>query len=332
MAKQSKHPPVVVIFGDEEYQKAATLQRTLDTLLPPEADRMMALCQYDGTENEDHGGPSFASVMDDLATLSLLAERRVVLIREAESFISGYREKLEKYLTKPAASATLVLECRSFPKTTRLYKALGACGGQLYECKKLSGRALVGFVVEEARARQKRIEPAAAERLCELVGQDQGALAGEVEKLCLYAAERPVVTAQDVRELVGQSREERIFRVMDTAGVGRLPEALTLWRQVLATDPSAIYKVLGGIAFVLRRWLNAQRMLAEGAPIRAIAPKLMMWGREREVETLLRRLSPEQLERLLAEVAELDLQAKTGIRSIETGIEALLIHVATPAA
>jgi DNA polymerase-3 subunit delta len=330
MATKSRHPPVIVIFGDEEYQKASALQRTLDALLPPEADRTLALCPYDGSQAEDQGGPAFASVMDDLATLPLLAPRRVVLIREADRFITAYRERLEKYLAAPAGTATLILECRSFPRTTRLYKAVAGCGGEIVECKKLTGRALADFVVAEARARGQRIDPDAARRLCELVGAEQGALASEVEKLCLYAHERPAITSADVAELVGQSREEKIFRVMDAAGLGRLPEALALWQQVLATDPAAGYRAVGGMAFVLRRWMDAQRQRADGVPTHAIAPKLLMWGREGDVETILRRLPARRLGQLLAAVGELDSQAKSGTRSIETGVETLLVSVAAP--
>jgi DNA polymerase-3 subunit delta len=184
--------------------------------------------------------------------------------------------------------------------------------------------------MEEAAGRRKRIDADAAGRLCELVGSSQGALAGEVEKLSLYTGDRPVITSEDVAELVGQSREEKIFAVMDAAGVGRLPEALRLWSQVLATDPAAAYKAVGGMGFVLRRWLAAHRMVAEGLPVRSIAAKVM-WGRERELETLLRRLPVSRLKRLLARLAEIDSQAKSGVRSIDTGVEALLVETAAPA-
>lgn len=331
MAKSDMQPPVVVVFGDEGYQKTAALQRTLDTLLPPEADRAMALCAYDGTQSVEQGGPDFAAVMDDLATMPLLAPRRVVLVREADGFVSEYRSRLEKYLTAPSPTGTLILECRSFPKNTRLHKLVAECGGRLHECKKLSGRALAGFVLAEAQTRGKRIEPEAAGRLCELIGSDQGALAGEVEKLTLYAADRPAITAEDVRDLVGQSREEKVFAALDAAGAGRATEALALWHQVLATDPAAVYRTVGGVAYVLRRWLAAHRMLAEGLSIHSIAPKVMMWGRERDLETILRRLPPRLVKRLLTAVGELDSQAKSGTRSIETGVEALLLQVAAPA-
>jgi DNA polymerase-3 subunit delta len=330
-AKKHQSPPIVVVFGDEEYQKANALQRFLDTLLPPGVDRGLALGDYDGARPEDQGGPALASVLDDLRTLPFLADRRVVVIRDADKFISAHREPLERYLHRPAPTGTLVLVCRSFPKTTRLYKAVVAAGGQVVECKKLTARGLVDFVIAEARDRKKRLDYSVAARLIELIGQDQGILASEVEKLCLYGADRPVITADDVSDLVGVTREEKIFAVMDAAATGQLPQALQLWHQVVTTDRAATFKAIGGMAFVVRRWLAAHQMAADGLPIRAIAPKVMMWGRERELDTLLRRLSPARLKRILATIADLDSQAKVGARSIEMGIEALLVETAASA-
>lgn len=327
MARTAVIPPIFVICGDEPHQKTIALTQALDGLLPPEVDRSLALSEYDGSRSADQGGPSLAAVFEDLATLPFLAPRRVVLIREADAFVTAHRERLETYLSRPAPTGTLILECRSFPKTTRLYKAALAAGGQVAERKKLSGRGLVDFVLAEAAARQKRIEPAAAAHLIDLVGADTGTLAGEIDKLALYAAERGTIGDADVSALVGQSREEKIFAALDAAAAGRLADALGTWHQVLATDPGAAFKVLGGVAFKVRQWLAAQRMLAEGASVAEIAPKVMMWHRERELETLLRRLPAAFLRRMLAAIADLDSQAKSGARSIETGVELMLLRL-----
>lgn len=331
-ASTTRPPPIAVFFGDEEFQKAQSLRRLLDALLPPDVDRSMALSEYDGSQSEDQGGPSLAAVMDDLATLPFLADRRVVLIRDADKFISAHRDPLERYLQSPAPTGTLVLVCRSFAKNTRVYKAAAAVRGQLVECKKLTMRGLIDFVSAETRARGKRVDYATAARLVELIGQDQGLLVGEVEKLCLYAHERPAITANDVSDLVGLTREEKIFAVMDAAATGRLPQALQLWHQVVATDRDAVYKSIGGMSYKIRAWLGAHQMIADGLPVRAIAPKVGMWNRERELGELLRRLTPGRLKRILAAIARLDSQAKVGSRSIDTGIEAVLTEVAAPAA
>jgi DNA polymerase-3 subunit delta len=324
-------PPIAVFYGDEEFQKSQALQHLLDALLPPGAERGMALCEYDGSKPEDRGGPSLAAVMDDLATLPFLADRRIVVIAEADKFISAHRQKLEHYLESPAPTGTLVLTCRSFARNTRLYKAAAASGGQLVECSKLTIGKLIDFAVSEIRLRGKRTDRATATRLVELVGQDQGAVAGEIEKLCLYAHDRPTIATNDISDLVGLTREEKIFAVMDAAATGRLPQALQLWQQVVATDKDAVYKAIGGMAYKIRGWLVAHQLVADGVPVGAIAPKVGMWRRERELADLLRRLRPTRLKQILAAIAELDSQAKVGARSIDTGIEAVLTEVAAPA-
>jgi DNA polymerase III subunit delta len=328
MPQTAQSPSVAVIFGDEEFQKSRAIQALLDVALPGEAERAMSLSSYDGTRPEEQGGPVFAAIMDDLGTLPFLSKRRVVLIRDADKFVSENRERLERYISKPSATGTLILDCRSFPKTTRLYKAVSAGGGDIRECRRLSGRALTEFVMAEARAQGKRLDYPVAARLVDLLGAEQGVLASEVEKLSLYAGPRPAITLDDVTELVGQSREEKIFAVMDAAAGGTLAMALALWRQVLATDPAAIYRAIGGMAYVVRRWLAAHRLLAEGLSVDAIAPKVMMYGRARELDGILRRLTPPRLRRLLAGLAELDSQSKVGERTIEAGVEGVLAEMA----
>lgn len=332
MAESQKAAPVVIIFGDEPFEKVARVKRVIDELLPPEIDRAMALSEYDGGQPEEQGGPTFARVADDLRTLPFLADRRIVLIREADTFIQSCREQLERYAAAPAATATLVMECKTFPKTTRLYKAVVKIGGVLHECRKLNARDAVDFVLAEVRRQGKRIDGRAASRLVSLIGPVQGSLSGEVEKLSLYAAERPEITDADITELVGLSREEKIFAVMDAALTGRLEEAIRLWQQVLMTDASGIYKALGGMAFVVRKLLSAHRMIGQGVPIGSVAPKVMMFRRERELQSELDRHPAERLRSLLARMAELDKNSKLGLRSLETGIEAILIEVARPAA
>jgi len=320
--------PIAVFFGDEDYQKRAGLKSLLDRLLPPDVDRGMALVEYDGSRSEEQGGPALAAVLDDLLTPGFLAPRRVIVITDADRFISAHRDRLENYLQKPSRTGTLVLLCRSFPSTTRLSRAATAAGGELTGCKKLTRSTAPAFAQAQAGAWRKRMSPAAVARLIDLVGFDQGTLAGEVEKLALYSGERAEITEQDLRALVGQSREERIFEVLDSAATGRLPTALQQWRQTLATDPDAIYKATGGVAFVLRRWLAVHEALRQGAPFKTALGIAAMWGRDRELRSLLERLPPKRLRGLLAALAELDAQSKVGARSIETGVERLLVEVA----
>lgn len=330
--KKNPVPPIVVIYGDDEAQKRKLLVKQLAELLPKDVEPALVLAEYDGDASEEQGGPTWQRVAEDLLTLPFLADRRLVVVRDADKFISAAREKLEAYLARPAPTGVLILTCRSFPKTTRLHRIANETGGRVHECTKLKGRALAEFVVQAARERGKRLDAGLAAQLIDHVGAEPGLLENEVEKMCLYAGPREQLRPQDLADLVGQTREEKIFAVMDAAGAGQVSEALAMWQQVLATDPAAVFRVVGGVAFVLRKWLAAHEMLAQGATPREIAPKVNMWGREQELAALLRRISATRTRRLLAGLARLDAQAKSGLRSIETGVEQLLLEVAGAAA
>lgn len=325
-------PPIVVIYGDDDARKHKLLSAQLQELLPRDVEASLVLAEYDGDASEEQGGPTWQRVAEDLLTLPFLADRRLVVVRDADKFVSAAREKLEAYLAKPPPTGVLILTCRSFPKTTRLHRIASEIGGRVHECAKPKGRALVDFVVQAARERGKRLDAGLAAQLIDYVGPEPGLLENEIEKMCLYAEGREQVRPQDLSDLVGQTREEKIFAVMDAAAAGRLSEALSMWQQVLATDPTAVFRVVGGVAFVLRKWLAAHEMLAQGATPREIAPKVNMWGREQELAALLRRISATRTRRLLAGLARLDAQAKSGLRSIESGVEQLLLEVTGAAA
>lgn len=326
MARGASIPPIFVIFGDEEFRKVQALEQTLDRLLPPDVDRGMALCEYDGAKPEEAGGPAIAAVLADLRTLPFLADRRVVLIRDADRFVSAYREKLEEYCRAPSAVGTLVLECRTFLRTTRLAKAIPAAG--LLECKKLRGDALIAFAVEQAHAAGKQLDPATAALLVERIGNDQGIVANEIEKLALYTASRTRITPEDVAALVGLTREEMIFAAVDAAAQGRLAEALTQWRQMLALDKDVIYPALGGIAWKLRSLLSAHQQKAAGGNLYAIANKTGYYNRADDLAKILTHLPETRIARAVAQIARLDQQVKTGLRSIESSVEAVLAGLA----
>lgn len=333
MAKATAKPrpndpaPIVVIFGDDEFLKHDALRTAIDEALPPDCDRGMALVERDADRNVAGGGLDFAAVMDDLATLPFLATRRAVVVRNADPFITAHRARLEAYAQKPFATATLILVCRTFPATTRLAKAVAATG-RVVECKRLKGPALISFVQDCARRNDKTLEHPLAAKVVELVGGDAGALANEVEKLCLLALDRDAITPDDVANLVGQTREEIVFAAMDAAAGGNLSTALKIWAQALATDRSAAFKAVGGVAWKLRAWLAAHELRSSGAPMATVAAKIGLWGRPAEAELLLRRLSHARVQRMLKQLAELDGEAKVGARSIERGVEALLVELA----
>ena len=128
-----------------------------------------------------------AEVLDEVRTPSLLGDRRMVIVDDADELIEGNRKTLERYCSDPAAEGCLVLLCRSLPRNTNLYKVIAKLGGFM-QVEPPAGRDIVPWIVRRAsEVHGSRMNHAAAERLQEHIGDAPGLLDAELGKLATYA-------------------------------------------------------------------------------------------------------------------------------------------------
>lgn len=321
-AKESNSkPPIYVVSGPEEFLKQEAIQEIIAKVLG-NADRALSLSEYDGAS----AGVVLADVLDDARTLPFLAERRLVMVREADAFVTRYRTELETYLDDPSPNGVLLLECKSFPGTTRLYKRVQAIG-EMIKCEAIKPRMVPAWLMRRAtQIHTVQIDQRAASLLRDLVGDDLGLLNSELEKLALYVGQRKRVTSADVEALVGQYREEKVWDILSAIAAGNEARAITLWEEVWQTDRAAPARSIAGVAFTVRRLLAAKRAQESGTPIGELARMLMRWNDEAGVRAELAAFSAAQLEQMLARLLEADVAAKSGGASVQTSIEKFIVE------
>src|SRR5688572_27650230 len=130
LAKPDKTPtqPVCALFGDEAFLKQLILAEIRKEVLGPDDDGF-SLTQFDGRQIE------LLDVLDELSTGALFGGgRRLVVVDDADDFVTRYRGELEQYVARPRTSGVLVLNVGTWAATTRLYKLLSASGLQI-DCK-----------------------------------------------------------------------------------------------------------------------------------------------------------------------------------------------------
>src|SRR5687768_15703483 len=86
-----KLAPIYVIFGAEAFLKREAMTQIVAQVLG-DADPALALSEYDGG-----GSVDLAAVFDDLRTLPFLTPLRLVIVRDADTFITRCRQELEDY-------------------------------------------------------------------------------------------------------------------------------------------------------------------------------------------------------------------------------------------
>lgn len=309
-----------VACGPEPFLKREAIAALMDKILG-DADRALALSEYDGSS------ATLAEVLDDLRTLPFLTRRRVVLVRDADDFITRYRAELEEYAEQPSTTGSLLLECRSMPANTRLYKRIVAVG-EVIKCEEMKVYQVRQWLPERCREiHGKQLEARAAALLLDQIGPKPGLLDRELEKLAVYTGERKVITHTDVEALSGRSREEEIWDLLSAMSSGNLAKALTIWEQVWQTDKAAPHRAIGGLAYGVRRLLNAKRAEEAGASMDELRKAMMIWKDDPRLRAELAAFTTEQVELMLCRLLEADVAAKSGGASVQSSIEALIVEV-----
>jgi DNA polymerase-3 subunit delta len=254
--------PVFVVYGDEDLLRRLVIQ----------AIRRQVLGEAEGEGAADyslsvHAGDkaTFAAVVDEWQTVPFFGERRLVIVENADPFVTRYRPALEKQMANLPTTGSLVLDVKSWPSTTRLAKMVAATA--TIECKALPPFKMPQWCVQWAAAQHgKQLTQPAAGLLVELIGPDMGILDQELLKLALYVGERQRIEVEDVDTLVGRSRTENTWKIFDAIGAGNSPEALKLLDRLLDQGEDPI-RLLGAFSMQLRRLAQAARLAVQGQPL-----------------------------------------------------------------
>ncbi len=254
---------VTVLFGDEPFLRRLALKHVLSQVLDEQDD--------DTPDASFNGSVAWRDVADELSTLSLFGgdRPRLVVVEEADPFVSQQRGHLEDYVAKPKSTGRLILEVTTWPANTRLYKAIDKTGLQV-ECRAPQRAAGKSKSVDEARickwlqqwARRRhaaKLESHAAAALLEVVGAEFGLLDQELAKLALFAGVDGTITAEMVGDVVGGWRAKTTWDLVDAAAIGDAGEALRQLERLLHSGEHPV-ALFGQIAWSLRRLATATRI------------------------------------------------------------------------
>lgn len=269
------------------------------------ADPQLCVARFDASA-------SLAEILDELRTLPFLAPLRVVIIRDADDFVSAHRSALEEYLQQPCPTSTLVLVVSSWPANWRLAKLVGKIG-EKRDCSLPDSERLTDRLNDAAARRGKHIEPDAAELLAEWIGRDLAALEGEIEKLSIYVGERDPITMADVSVLVTATAGPAAFDLTNAITAGDARRALKALGGMLTTRGEE-FRTLGLIAWHLRRALQAQEAIQGGSTPRQAVGKLRMPYRQQAAfVSFLQRRSQRALRADFRSMIRADLAMKSGV-------------------
>ncbi len=175
----------------------------------------------------------------------------------------------------------------------------------------LKGAQLEAWVRKRAEKVGAKLSEAALKELARLVGGDLWVMHGELQKLSLYA-EGKSVEIEDVKKLVGASREASIFSLVDDIIDGRLKAASEAMYGLLEAGAAPQY-ILSMLARQLRFLIRAKDLKASGKNEAAMQSALGLgdFPFRKTLEQASRHSMP-RLQNFYHKLLDTDLAIKTG--------------------
>lgn len=285
LASKAKLGPLYVVHGDEPFLKRHVFRAIRKRALGEESeDQSVSIYQGDKA--------TFAEVFDDLETVPFFDPRRVILVENADPFITKYRGELEKKLASLPDTGVLMLDVKTWASNTRLAKMID--NAATIVCKAPASYRLGQWCSEWCSSQyQKQLPAPAATLLVDLVGAEMGLLDQELLKLSIYVGARPKIEVADVDKLVGNNRAENTWKIFDAIAAGNIQEAMTLLHRLFDQGEEPM-RMLGAFSMQLRRLAQATRLTAQGRSLGAALqeagiPPFALKGAEAQMKHLGRR-------------------------------------------
>jgi DNA polymerase III subunit delta len=194
--------PVYYLHGPEEILKDEAVQTIIDRALDP------ALRDFN-FDQRTAGQLDPEAIASLCTTLPMMAERRVVVLRDVE----GWKRKPKtraaflEYLRRPAAESVVILVQSAAEEEVDKELVKGAC---TIACEPLPAERARRWMLRRAAALGVVLEEEAADHLLRAVGNDLGAVSAELQKLAALPPGAPLTAAQ-VGGLVGIRHGETVF-------------------------------------------------------------------------------------------------------------------------
>jgi len=223
------------ISGEDDYQKDDAVRQLVEAALDP-AWRDFNLDTRRAVETD----AETLGVL--LSTPPMMADRRVVILRDVNALKKDARKILDEYLKNPAPDLLLIMigAAGAEPDT-----ALSGSATTL-EFGFLSGDRIPKWIAHHATSELGlRISEAAAELLQAAVGSDLHQLSGELDKLASYVQGRDEEIGEDaVAAIVGVRRGETQADLLDAVADRNVSRSLELIPHVLAQPKTTAVSVV----------------------------------------------------------------------------------------
>jgi len=201
-------------------------------------------------------------IRDAVETLPMMAQRRLVIVKQAQDLSAGELEGLSELIEKPVESTTLVFVASKADMRKKFFKLFDA-NGVVVKFQKPFENQLNPWIAYIAKKHDLTLSADAMEVLKEWVGANLTDINNELRKVSQYLGDRTTVEVEDLKHVVSKTRVETVFELVNSMGRGDCANSFMHLASLLDNGQNE----MGVLAMTIRHFrilLLCQEALKEG--------------------------------------------------------------------
>ncbi|HWB64508.1 MAG TPA: DNA polymerase III subunit delta, partial [Chitinophagales bacterium] len=257
-------------------------------------------------------------IVETCGRLPMMAERQVVIIKEAQALSLKEDEEAQylAYLKRPVKSTVLVFAWKhGTPDGRKAFSKEVKKAGVFYESKPLYENQVAPWVKSWLKSRKYSIEEQAAELLVEFTGNDIAKVVNELEKLIIGKQPGAAITLDDIEKGVGVSKEFNVFELNNALARGDKTKAYQIVNYFIANPKNGpLVLVLGTLQGFFNKvylcYLNKSLPDKDLAGILKVSPFFV-----KDYKAAIANYTLQKLEHIFYLLEEYDLRSK-GVNNV----------------
>jgi DNA polymerase-3 subunit delta len=243
--------PLYFLYGDETYLMDETL-KSLEAKALGEGLRDFNLNTFYGSEADP------AQIRDAVETLPMMAQVRVVVLKEAHELNDKDWEILSPLFENPVSSTALICVGTKIDKRKKFIKRM-IDAGVVVEFKRPYDNQIPDWVRSIAKKHGLQLTAGAVDLMQQLVGSNLADIDAEMGKLAGYLGEKKKAGEDEVMKVVSHVKLDSVFELTDAIGTRDRARALTCLANLLDHGQNEV-----GILALISRHVRILKLVGEG--------------------------------------------------------------------
>ncbi len=300
--KANQIDSVYLLSGAEKYFQDEVIGTLASQLFPDKGSRDLNEITLYGTEN------SQADILTQFSSYPMLAEKKLIVVRDFEKMKIEDPETFEKYLIKPPKFSVLILCVTEEPKNKFFNKIKSTA--TVVNCKPIYENQLPQWIKQYCQAAGFSITNEAAHFLVANIGTNILTIKNEIEKVISFKADQTAISVDDLQATSGLYREANVFALQKALMQRNLAKSLAIAHQLLEAgiDSTMINAILFSF---FRKALIVSALKRQGKAPKQIAQKMKLADFQmRDINQALQKFSFLQLKKVVQWCSQFDRMQK----------------------